>query len=233
MCKEITSVDIKVNVAGVKDLMLSNDNGAIDASKPFKPFGDFPDTDSALYIGSKEIFQKQLSQLDIITNWKSPGGGPVLNNQAHYLKENNFDNNPYVISNSSSVASISFSGSNGAFQPTGVDFTKNEKITPTTLNGFLRIRLNAHTYSLDQHLKDISTALSNGTSLTLDSSTLTYKVSIAATPVPTEVVLNNLSINYNASASISFTSVDPTDNHFFYQLNPFGFARVNNSLIDP
>ncbi len=69
--KEITSVDVAVNVSGVKDLVLSNDNGTLDASKPFKPFGDFPDTGSGFYIGSKEIFQKPLSRLDIITNWKN------------------------------------------------------------------------------------------------------------------------------------------------------------------
>ena len=54
--KELASVDIAVDAAGIKDLVLSNDNGVIDASKPFKPFGDFPGTDAGFYIGSKELW---------------------------------------------------------------------------------------------------------------------------------------------------------------------------------
>jgi len=233
LCKnEIGSVSIAVEVTGVKNLVLSNDSGAIDASKPFKPFGDFPDTGSAFYIGNKEIFQKPLSRMDILTSWKSPSGGPVLNGQAHYLKENNFDSNGLAISTGPTMDSISFSGSNGPFTPAAIDFTGNEKITPTTLNGFLRIRLDQHTFSLDQHLKDISAALSSGTSLTYDSSSQSYKIAIAATPVATEVVLNTLTVNYSAETTISFTAADPQDNHLFYHLCPFGSSRVNRTLID-
>jgi hypothetical protein len=229
--KEIKSVDVTVNVSGIKDLVLSNDNGTIDASKPFKPFGDFPDTGSGFYIGSKEIFQKPLTQLDIIVNWKNPSP-PTLYGATNYLWQNSFDNKIYASSISSSAISISFSGSNSAFIPTVIDFTKKEKITADTLAGFLRIRMNDATYSLDQHLKDVSNALSNGTALTWDSNANAYKVTIAPTPAPTEVVLNNLSINYVAATTISFDANEAVNNDLFYHLNPFGFSRISNSLID-
>jgi hypothetical protein len=229
--KEIKAIDVSVNVSGIKNLVLSNDSGAIDASKPFKPFGDFPGIGSGFYIGSKEIFQKPLTQLDIILNWKT-SSPPVLYGTTNYLWQNSFDNKMYASNISSSAISISFSGSNGAFIPTVIDFTPNEKITDDTLAGFLRIRMNDTTYSLDQHLKDVSAALSNGTALTWDSNASAYKVTIAPTPAPKEVVLNNLSINYAASTTISFDQNAPADNHLFYHLNPFGFSRINNSLID-
>src|SRR6185437_5029802 len=200
--KVITTVDVTVNVSGIKDLMLSNDNGTIDASKPFKPFGDFPDIGSGFYIGSKEIFQKPLTQLDIIINWKSPSV-PALNTTVNYLWQNSFDTKTYLSGITSSTINISFSGGNSAFAPTVTDFTKNEIITADTLAGFLRVRMNDSAYSLDQHLKDISTALSNGTALTWDSNASAYKVSIAATPAPKEAVLNNLSINYAAATTIT------------------------------
>ena len=230
--KEITSVDISVHVSGIKDLTLSNDNGTIDASKPFKPFGDFPDTSAGFYIGSKEIFQKQLSQLDITTSWKTPGGGPTLNTQAHYLRQNNFDSNPFNLNTGPSAATIYFSGSNPAFIPTVIDFGKNEKIAADTLEGFLRLRLNEHTYSLDQHLKNISADLSNGTALKWDSASSSYKISIAPTRPPAEIIINDLSVNYTAGTTISFDENAPTGNHLFYHLNPFGFSRVNISLDD-
>ena len=230
--KEISSVDVTVTANGIKDLVLSNDNGTLDASKPFKPFGDFPDTGSGFYVGSKEIFQKPLSQLNINTNWKTPSPAPVLNGTTHYLWRNSFDNKTYSSGNSATQISIAFSGSNSAFTPAVIDFTKNENIGADSLEGFLRIQLNESTYSLQTHLNDISTALSNGTALTWDSNAEAYKVTIAATPVAKEVVLNNLSVDYTAKTTISFDAAAPADNHLFYHLCPFGFSRVNNSLVD-
>ncbi|HWK04710.1 MAG TPA: hypothetical protein VNS58_13815 [Puia sp.] len=231
--KELSSVAITVEVLGVKDLMLSNDNGVIDASKPFKPFGDFPDTNAGFYIGSKELFQKQLSFLELETDWKSPSGGPALNTLVHYLRQSDFESTQYTIVTGATADSITFSGGNNAFIPTAIDFSKNEKITATALEGFLRIKLNSHEYSLARHLEKISAALSSGTSLVSDGKTpSSYTIKIPATPVPDEIALNNLSIHYKADVTVSFASNAPVDNHLFYQLNTFGFARVNNSLVD-
>jgi hypothetical protein len=235
LCKQpIISVNVNVNVTGIKDLVLSNDGGTVDASKPFKPFGDFPDTGSGFYIGNKEVFQKQLTELEIITSWKSPSGGPSIKTQAHYLRQNSFDNNPYNITTSAASDGISFSGSNGSFIPTVIDFSKNEKITADTLEGFLRVQLNESTYSLGQHLSDVSTAISNGTYTYQDNSTSPprNKIAVAATPAPKEVVLNNLYVNYVADTKILFDTGESLNNHLFYHLTPFGFSLVNNSLVD-
>ncbi|HSC40104.1 MAG TPA: hypothetical protein VLD19_19605, partial [Chitinophagaceae bacterium] len=161
---ELSSVDIAVDVSGVKDLMLSNDAGSIDASKPFKPFGDFPDLNAGFYIGSKEIFQKQLVQLDIEPGWKSPSGGPALNTVAGYLRQGDRSKDAYNMTVSTASVSTVFSGSNNPFIPTAIDFGKNEKLAANTLEGFFRIRLNDSQYSLSQHLINISNAISSGTS---------------------------------------------------------------------
>ena len=49
---------MKSPVNGLKTLTLSNDHGPIDASKPFLAYGSAPVANSALVIGSKEVFQK-------------------------------------------------------------------------------------------------------------------------------------------------------------------------------
>jgi len=54
----IKSIDVTVDVKGLKTLALSNDFGPIDASKPFQPFGALPVKGNSLIIGSKEVFQK-------------------------------------------------------------------------------------------------------------------------------------------------------------------------------
>lgn len=53
-------IEIMVDVRGVKDLVLENDQGIIDPAKPFNPFGTFPREKNNFYIGSTEIFQKKL-----------------------------------------------------------------------------------------------------------------------------------------------------------------------------
>ncbi|WPU91359.1 hypothetical protein SNE25_18740 [Mucilaginibacter sabulilitoris] len=66
----VTAVNISVTVEKLKNLILQNDDGAINAAKPFKPFGDFPEAGASFIIGSKEIFQKQLTQLTIGVDWQ-------------------------------------------------------------------------------------------------------------------------------------------------------------------
>lgn len=66
----IMSVDITVDVSGVKNLILQNDSSALDASKPFQPFGSRPVISSAFYIGNGEVFGKTLTNIDIDITWQ-------------------------------------------------------------------------------------------------------------------------------------------------------------------
>lgn len=67
---EITSVQIDVDVEGVRSLIIQNDNGVLDPSNPFQPFGSRPKLSSSFYIGSQELFRKQLTSIDLNINWK-------------------------------------------------------------------------------------------------------------------------------------------------------------------
>ncbi len=66
----LTEATIKVNVTEAKDLLLENDNGKLDPSKPFFPFGPVPVKGSNFFIGSSEIFQKVWSKITLNINWK-------------------------------------------------------------------------------------------------------------------------------------------------------------------
>ncbi|MEQ1676513.1 MAG: hypothetical protein ABL876_07425, partial [Chitinophagaceae bacterium] len=73
----IASTEIKVEVGsmlgyiqtGVKQLLLSNDFGNIDPSKPFMPFGAIPKKDATFVIGSKEIFSKKNAAVKLNIEW--------------------------------------------------------------------------------------------------------------------------------------------------------------------
>ena len=78
------SVVIKVHVTGVKDLVLQNDHAVLDPSKPFVPFGNRPYVGSKFYIGSWEVFQKELSSLKIRFQWNDLPSGTFGNYYTNY-----------------------------------------------------------------------------------------------------------------------------------------------------
>ena len=65
----ISRIDAQVTVKGVRNLIVQNDLGLLDAGKPFQPFGPTPVVGSRFYIGSSEIFHKQVTDLTICYEW--------------------------------------------------------------------------------------------------------------------------------------------------------------------
>ncbi len=65
----LNSISVNVAVTGAKDVIIQNDEGALDPAKPFTPFGSQPKVGSSFIIGSKEIFQKKLTQLSVVIDW--------------------------------------------------------------------------------------------------------------------------------------------------------------------
>lgn len=66
----VSKIQLDIGVTGLRSLAASNDFGPLDTSKPFQPFGASPKEGSSFIFGSKEIFQKHLSLLNITWNWQ-------------------------------------------------------------------------------------------------------------------------------------------------------------------
>lgn len=66
----VNSVRINVDVQEVRDIIVQNDNGVLDSSKPFQPFGARPQITSSFYIGSQEAFRKNLTSVRLNLTWK-------------------------------------------------------------------------------------------------------------------------------------------------------------------
>jgi len=213
--QQITEVRVEVEVVGVKDLMLSSDNGSIDASKPFKPFGDFPDAGASFYIGSKEIFQKKISEL--VFNYL---GDNPFNNTAEFLGEAKW--NPLTTKSDNVISAIDI-------EPATMDFTANESLKTTSLNGFIRLH-NKTSKSLSVYFDKLKGAI-DGTRLNLvaGGGPLEYQLTVGTTPVPEEIKLSEFSIGYKAFATVEFT--EPTtdrNNNLFYHITSFGFEEIGN-----
>ena len=65
----IEQLTINVNVEGMTNLILENDVGVLNPAKPFLPFGPLPKKGSKFYIGSYEVFKKQLKSLKVSWEW--------------------------------------------------------------------------------------------------------------------------------------------------------------------
>lgn len=67
----ISTVTSRVAVTGLKDMMVQNQVGRLDLSKPILPFGSIPREGATLVIGSNEVFQKKLKEnLKIKLGWE-------------------------------------------------------------------------------------------------------------------------------------------------------------------
>ncbi len=60
---------IEVNVAGMTQLTLQNDNSVLNAKKPFEPFGFAPMVGSSFYFAHPELCSKKLDSLNLSIDW--------------------------------------------------------------------------------------------------------------------------------------------------------------------
>ncbi|WP_299313505.1 baseplate J/gp47 family protein [uncultured Aquimarina sp.] len=60
---------IRVDVQGMQQSILQNDQNTIDTKKPFEPFGFEPEIGSSFYIANEEIAQKRIKDLQLEMEW--------------------------------------------------------------------------------------------------------------------------------------------------------------------
>lgn len=77
----LDQIGIEVKVENIKTLILQNELGVVDPSKPFQPFGIRPSVGSTLYIGCQEALTKPLSSLSLNLEWM---GLPTKSFQTYY-----------------------------------------------------------------------------------------------------------------------------------------------------
>lgn len=76
----IESLQIDVDVSGVKNLQIYNQNGQLDPAKPFQPFGPLPSASSYFIFGNHEMARKQLKVLSVHLDWADlPAGAGGFN----------------------------------------------------------------------------------------------------------------------------------------------------------
>jgi hypothetical protein len=220
----IKDIKLTIEVSSLRTLAVSNDFGPVDTSKPFQPFGASPVAGSSLIIGSKEVFQKELTTASIKVEWLlSPKPYPsnsVVNVNIDFLTARRWK--PSTI-NFVSVSSTfyNFTSNLNDAVVNEPDPTPNEFYNTTSRHGFVRLRLNSdfgqQVYQTDllKYLRKDSRATDPG-------------------QPPVGPFMNALSIDYTASQTIALNSAnaDFFNNRKarFFHLMPFGQAEQHPFL---
>lgn len=67
---KINKIVLSTQVSGIQQVVAFNDEGAVDASKPFFPFTAIPKKGSSFYVGNAEAFQKSLDWVMLHLHWE-------------------------------------------------------------------------------------------------------------------------------------------------------------------
>ncbi len=250
---KITGVKTTVDVTGIKNLLLQNEFGRLDPSKPFQPFGAVPKINDAFIIGSKEVFQKNLTgNLALMFDWD----GGQSNSKVYKTGTKiacqvlNFEPAPksesFDLFDSKLIAqNISFPASKfGKTSLSGFDFSENQPFAVNDLYGFIKVKLNndfGHSIytrhftlailEMGKKTGDRNLAgLEGDTNFIVNSSAKTLKLP----DPPYTPKAKSFSLNYCASSTFSLNTANEQDfnnrQEQFFHLHLFGQREVHPYL---
>jgi hypothetical protein len=262
----VTKIEIRVEVGmdvsdgnyqkGLKNLLLSNDFGVLDASKPFMPFGSQPKKDTGFVIGHKEIFSKKNAAVKLNIEWADlpadvadikydANNSPTIANKLSTvpaavpkLLESGIWKSHSQDVNVASTATL-FNGTQSQVQVTVLDSGKvisPDNITnyqddyinvnAQTLNGFLNLTLN-DSFGHAEYIKDLS--------LSLIEKAPSVTKTISNTPIePYTPKIKSIYASYSAFCINDLSST--TENIFssreikFFHIYPFGEGEQHKYL---
>jgi hypothetical protein len=228
----IRQINLNVSVEGLKELAVSNDFGPVDTSKPFQPFGPLPAKNSALIIGSKEVFQKKISSASVKVKW-SDTPKPFDNHEVHvnieFLKAGKWT--PSSIS-AQLIKSDSFDLGNYLNFPVvgSPDLAQNEPYNASSTHSFVRLKLDS-----DFGQREYEAALIQYIAKMVKNPDDTSNVKPEPPPGPS---ITELSLNYATETQI--IGLDYTDKSEFekrqsrfFHIAPFGQAEQHRYLKTP
>ncbi len=251
----LQSLEIEVSVTGMRKLLLENDQGVLNPSKPFMPFGSQPNVNANFYIGSHEVFSKSLQSVTIDLEWGNlpssfvshyskyveAGGNssPVIGNDffkatVSLLQDYDWDGVPmegefplFVKEGSSGISS------DQRFVFDIRNFDRDPDLAPF-LGASPQPKRGFMTFSLSQHFFHAAYPK------------ILAQAALTDPPVPENLpnqpytpLINSLTLSYTSSETLIFkdkTKGDLTDSvEQFFHLHPYGWTEtvpVEESLDD-
>jgi hypothetical protein len=205
---------VTTSVTGIKTLALANDQGPVDASKPFLAFGSAPTSGSSLVIGSKEAFQKSPTEIRLTAKFVTP---PVPYLTTPRVSSEYLDGGSWQpLQDGLPVATESYTLTQLRQPPVGTpDLTPDVPYATTSRGGFIRLKLDSGfgtaTYPVD----------------------LAYWVVHGGANKPTAPVLpvvGSLTLGYDAHQQIDLDTPSEATGRFFH-VTPFGHVEQHTANV--
>jgi hypothetical protein len=211
----LTAIDLSVHVAGLRSLALSNDFGPVDASKPFQPYGPAPVANNALVVGSREAFQKRLTDAQLAVAWMTT---PVGYTTTPAVAVDGLVEGRWTASSAGSVSasatSYDVTERAAATVVDALELTAGEPFGTSSRHGFVRLRLKAG-FGQTTYATDLVDSIVNK----------------KARPTP-EVVIptaRELTLDYAATQTIALSPASPPETGGepgrFFHVTPFGHVE--------
>jgi hypothetical protein len=228
----ISKVDLTIHVTDLKTILLSNDFGPIDPSKPFQPWGANPVANGSLVIGSKEVFQKHLTQLSVSVDWHT---APVhFANSSIQIQKEYLQNGKWVPNSTQTLATVdagydflvSVTSTDDIFSVDEPDFSSQEAYSSSSRYGYLRLRLESDfgRVNYEDELNAYIKKVVDGTLAASDTQPLP----------PVGPFAGEIRLNYTSQQSSDLLNPDLTNYEdrklYFYHLAPFGHAEQHGRL---
>ncbi|PZX49873.1 baseplate J/gp47 family protein [Algoriphagus chordae] len=232
---EVSKATISIDVKGVENLILQNDQTVLPIGKNIQPFGFRPVKGSNFYIGSKEVFGKSPKKVALNFKWHGlpedskgftdqyTGYVPVRNNQSFKAAVDFLDQKTWKpLSTSMSL----FEGADNHFlnpnktidltEPAWESINKDPELdnftgwSPASNRGFLRLKLNSPDFGHKEYPLIFATQ------------------ALATTPVlpkePYTPELQSVSLDYTAEETLNLQN-SKWDG--FFHIGAFGEAKVS------
>ena len=240
---KINNVKISVDVKGVRDIVMQSENGPINPSQPFLPFGAIPAEGSAFHFGSREIFSKKLEKLQLELAWanlpKDPNGfkqyyagyTPTINANEDFTadfavldKKIWLTSGPVILFKSDTSSLPDLPLVRGIFNidlplpPLEEETLPEIRTFDTSLQrGFARLTLNSPDFGHTVFPKIYADA-----ALT--------KVNIPATPLPNTPYtpkISHFALNYKANTEFIASDTAKSNDDRVFHIEPLGLSPMN------
>lgn len=250
-CLLLEKVLLDVDVKGLTDLQLQNDDSMLASGKPFEPFGSSPAIGARLYFGHSELMLKRLKKFDVNLQWMGVPNANLVDYYKNYsitMADNSAFKSKITLVDQrlelildSGAALFNQADANAPAVLTIADVSSQiQKIRPgysyerqctadsdTDVTGWQRywfLELAAYDF---QHSAYPGVAAAKSIELATaiaQKQVITadnYKVNPPYTPK-----LKSLSINYSAAIELNLAELQSNDADQVYCLHPFGYAPI-------
>ena len=254
----ISSLQIKVDVKGVKNILAYNHHGQVDPSKPFQPFGPIPTSNSYFIFGNYELARKPLVDLNVNLEWgelpRLAGGfGEHYHDYEAQYSNSTFKGEFTALSDSSWLpydSSVKKNFSLFESEEDGSRLSVKKRITVNVLdyNKTIDVNINEDTFQYDLKARNGFFKLSlAGTELAFghaEYARLLSKVLSANARLkkpkqvpnpPYTPTLNSFSLDYTASSWIDLAERADEHNDLLEKIihiHPFGTEIVYPAVLD-